>query len=66
MCPSVVPTNECQLMTGRIETAARKRSVWPTIQAVSTPPPLPPQTKRLSLSMKPLASAASTPAIRSS
>ena len=36
-------------MTGRIDTAAAKRLVWPTIQAVSTPPPLPPQTNRLSL-----------------
>ena len=37
-----------QLMTGLADTAARKRPVLPTIQAVSTPPPEPPVTKRLS------------------
>ena len=37
--PSVVPTNESQLMTGQFDEAAAKRSVWPTTQAVSTPPP---------------------------
>ena len=35
-------TKLIQLITGALETAAVKRSVWPTIHAVSTPPPLPP------------------------
>src|SRR5216684_3410373 len=30
-----MPTNEPQSITGRIETAARNRLVWPTIQAVN-------------------------------
>jgi hypothetical protein len=40
----VVSTKLAQLITGLATTAARKRSVLPTIQAVSTPPPLPPVT----------------------
>src|SRR5262249_27721403 len=40
--PSVVPTKLIQLVTGNIDTAARKRLVCPTVQQVSTPPPEPP------------------------
>jgi hypothetical protein len=49
--PSVVPTNDSQLVTGQSTPAAAKRSVWPTIQDVSTPPPLQPYTNRLRVSM---------------
>ena len=38
---SAVSTKLVQLMTGFATTAARKRSVLPTIHAVSTPPPEP-------------------------
>jgi hypothetical protein len=48
------------LTTGFWVAAALKRSVLPTIQAVSTPPPEPPVTKSLSGSAKPPAMAAST------
>ena len=41
---SEVRTKLVQLMTGLATTAARNRSVLPTIQAVRTPPPLPPVT----------------------
>ena len=41
---SAVSTKLYQLMTGYHDTAARKRSVRPTSQAVRTPPPLPPTT----------------------
>src|SRR3990172_7450776 len=64
--PSVVPTNDSQLITGQLEDAAVKRFVWPTIQAVSTPPPLQPYTNRLRGSMYPRPITVSTPAIRSS
>src|SRR5215510_15608280 len=63
---SEVRTKLLQLMTGLAETAARKRSVLPTIQAVRTPPPLPPVTKRFPGSTKPRAIVASTRLIRSS
>ena len=39
VAPSVVPTNDSQLVTGQLADAARKRSVWPTTHEVSTPPP---------------------------
>ena len=41
---SAVSSQLVQLMTGFATTAAAKRSVWPTIHAVSTPPPEPPVT----------------------
>src|SRR5690349_1208059 len=63
--PSVVPTKLIQLMTGQLADAAAKRLVWPTVHAVSTPPPEQPKTNMLVVSMLPLAITASTPAIRS-
>ena len=48
---AVVPTNDIQLVTGHSTDAALNRVVWPTTQAVSTPPPLHPYTNKLSLSM---------------
>ena len=42
LAPSVVPTKLSQSMTGQLADAAAKRSVWPTIHAVRTPPPLQP------------------------
>jgi DNA-binding NtrC family response regulator len=63
---SVWPAKLNQLITGQRTAAARKRSVWPITQLVSTPPPLHPPTKRLAGSTYPLAITASTPAIRSS
>lgn len=47
---SVVRVQLYQLMTGYIGTAARNRVVRSIIQHVSTPPPLPPVTNRLSAS----------------
>ncbi len=41
---SAVSVKLVQLMTGFATTAALKRSVLPTIHAVSTPPPEPPVT----------------------
>src|ERR1700682_393951 len=48
---SEVRTKLYQLMTGYSAAAARKRSVCSMVQQVSTPPPLPPVTKRLFGSM---------------
>ncbi len=45
--------------------AAAKRSVCVTTQSMSSPPPLPPVTQSFFGSMKPRATTASTPAIRS-
>src|SRR5437867_12016546 len=42
--PSVWPTKLIQLITGQSDAAAAKRSVWPTVHAVSTPPPEQPNT----------------------
>ena len=42
--PAVVPTRESQFTTGQLADAAAKRSVCPTTQAVSTPPPEQPYT----------------------
>ena len=55
-----------QSITGQRTAAAAKRSVWPITQLESTPPPLQPETSMRVVSMKPLATVASTPAIRSS
>src|SRR5688572_22471246 len=63
---SAVSAKLAQLITGFATTAARKRSVLPTIQAVSTPPPEPPVTNRLFVSTLPSAISLSTPDIRSS
>src|SRR5580704_388337 len=48
---SLVSTKLYQLMTGYRHAAARKRSVCSMVHAVRTPPPLPPETKRLFVSM---------------
>ena len=40
-------------MTGQLADAAAKRSVWPTVHAVSTPPPLQPVTNMFCSSTKP-------------
>src|ERR1700734_4163152 len=48
---SEVRTKLYQLMTGYGQGAARRRSVCSIVQAVRTPPPLPPVTKRLLVSM---------------
>jgi len=53
-------------MTGFCTTAALKRSVLPTIQLVSPPPPEPPVTNSLFGSAMPWAMTASTLLIRSS
>jgi hypothetical protein len=45
--PSVVPTNENQLVTGQLAEAAANRVVCPTIHEVSTPPPEQPYTNML-------------------
>src|SRR5688500_8780919 len=63
--PSVVPTKLIQLVTGQFADAAAKRSVWPTIQDVSTPPPEHPYTNMFRVSMYPRPMSVSTPAIRS-
>src|SRR5215470_2263303 len=54
-----------QLITGYKLAAARKRVVRSIIQHVSTPPPEPPVTNRLSGSTYPLAITASTPEFKS-
>ncbi len=63
---SEVSPKLAQSITGFCVAAARNLSVFPTIHAVSTPPPDPPVTKRLLGSTWPLAIAASTALIRSS
>jgi hypothetical protein len=63
---SVLPVMLNQSITGQRTAAAAKRSVWPITQLESTPPPLQPETYMWVVSTKPLATVASTPAIRSS
>ena len=63
---SAYKTKLYQLITGFATTAAVNLSVFPTIQAVNTPPPLPPVTKRLDSSIYPFLITKSTPDIKSS
>src|SRR6202167_6186593 len=62
---SAVYQKSRQSAMDRCETAVLKRVVCPTVQLVSTPPPLPPVTPSLSGSTQPRAISSSTPAIRS-
>src|SRR5678815_5983252 len=54
LAPSVSPTKLSQLITGQSDAAAAKRSVWPTVHAVSTPPPEQPYTNMFFVSTYPL------------
>src|ERR1039457_6249680 len=62
---SAVYQKSRQSAMDRCETAALKRVVWPMVQLVSTPPPLPPVTPSLAWSTQPPATSSSTPAMRS-
>src|SRR5258706_12084542 len=63
---SVCPAILIQSITGQRTAAAAKRSVLPMTQLESTPPPLQPETYMRDVSMYPLPTTVSTPAIRSS
>src|SRR6185312_12678339 len=66
LAPSVSPTKLIQSITGQSAAAAAKRSVWPTVHDVSTPPPEQPYTYKFFESMYPRPITVSTPAIKSS
>ena len=53
VCLSTLGPGATNLITGFADTAAAKRSVWVTIQAVRMPPPLPPVTNSLCGSTQP-------------
>src|SRR3954471_17027247 len=63
---SVCPAMLSQSITGQRTAAAANRSVCPITQLERTPPPLQPDTYIREVSMYPLPTTASTPAIRSS
>src|SRR5262249_43001542 len=62
---SAVNQNPAQSAIERCDTAAANRVVCPIVQFVNTPPPLPPVTPILVVSMSPRFITSSTPAIRS-